>query len=252
MAVSVTSGTLLVINVNFFFAIKSTDPALYYTLTYFSVLFLASKLIPDFVQQLWEKNCKALLDCHCDITVGVSNSCTDNNTIAFCDIITVEFISQSHVASFPGPRRRRKGLISAVHAYAKLSILCKGGGIPPQLSSCTNLSPPSLWAKIPPGFLTTFLPCKSRANTWKRKPAYHNYACRNSSFHQWFLYWTKLKKYHKMYIPYMYDDHSTHTYYSRCTSKQGHPFVYTVFYGRRDYQSRSMQQITLQGIIENF
>ena len=38
MAVSVTSGTLLVINVNFFFAIKSTDPALYYTLTYFSVL----------------------------------------------------------------------------------------------------------------------------------------------------------------------------------------------------------------------
>ena len=54
--------------------------------------------------------------------MGVSNSCTDNNTIAFCDIITVEFISQSHVASFPGPRRRRKGLISAVHAYAKLSI----------------------------------------------------------------------------------------------------------------------------------
>jgi len=43
-----------------------------------------------------------------------------------------------------------------------------------------------------------------------------------------------------------------HTLITRCTSKQGHPFVYTVFYGRRDYQSRSMQQITLQGIIENF
>ena len=45
--------------------------------------------------------------------------------------------------------------------------------------------------------------------------AHPNYACRNLSFHPWFLYSNaKLKKYHKMYIPYIYDDHSTHTYYS--------------------------------------
>ena len=74
MAVSVTSGTLLVIDVNNFikvlmyrFYIMYIYYVSRYILTLFPVLYLASEPIPNFSLQLWRKIGRLIILYHCDI-----------------------------------------------------------------------------------------------------------------------------------------------------------------------------------------